>query len=91
MLTLRARHFSKIKGKKQYIRRNSSAQSKEKFSIIEGMIGISFSFGVGLAAIRMASLPLGGVGGGPEGDLEAVRALNIQNIIHKHHHISDCH
>ena len=35
MLTLRARHFSKIKGIVQYIRRKGSAKSKESISIIE--------------------------------------------------------
>jgi hypothetical protein len=65
VLTLRARHFSKIKGKNQYIRRKSSVESKKRFRIIEGII--SFSFGVGISfdfSIRMATLPLGGVGGG---------------------------
>ena len=93
MLTLRARQFSKIKGKNQYIRRKGSVESKERFRIIKGINGFSlevgFGFGVSISfsvgfTIRMATLPLGGVGGG-------WRGLNIQNIIHKHHHISNCH
>jgi hypothetical protein len=37
VLTLRARHFSSIKGKIQYNQRKNAIQPKEKVSSIEGM------------------------------------------------------
>ena len=48
MLTLRARHFSKIKGIVQYIRRKGSAKSKESISTIEEEVEFSAKIGLQL-------------------------------------------